>query len=108
MPTFWNFLVFLVFAVCLVTSQKGIPTSEESIDELVSAGVSENAAAGIVKFDKKLQEPFEMEKTDPEGAKELEQVLHKEFTEYIENLSEYDQEAYQQFIKDKHAQLSIN
>ncbi|EFO87570.1 hypothetical protein CRE_05755 [Caenorhabditis remanei] len=81
---------------------------EESIDELVSAGVSENAAAGIVKFDKKLQEPFEMEKTDPEGAKELEQVLHKEFTEYIENLSEYDQEAYQQFIKDKHAQLSIN
>lgn len=61
--------------------------------------MSENAAAGIVKFDKKFQEPFEMEKTDPKGAKQLEQVLHKNFNEYIDNMSIDDQAAYQNFIK---------
>ena len=44
-----------------------------------------------------------MEKTDPEGAKELEQVLHEEFNEYIDSLSEDDQAAYQKYIKNLHS-----
>lgn len=105
MSNIWSFLFLLSIVVCLVTGQNGIPTSEESIDDLVSAGVSENAATGIVKFDRKLQEPFEMEKTDPKGAKELEQVLHNEFTEYIASLSDTDQEAYQNYIKNQHTKF---
>ncbi|CAL2043375.1 hypothetical protein CAEBREN_20923 [Caenorhabditis brenneri] len=99
---FWSLLVILMIFGRLVEGLEGIPSSDESLDDLVSAGVSENAAAGIVKFDRKLQEPFEMEKTDPEGAKELEQVLHEEFNEYIDSLSEDDQAAYQKYIKNLH------
>ncbi|CAI2353048.1 unnamed protein product [Caenorhabditis sp. 36 PRJEB53466] len=88
------------FAAC----QFEIPTAEESIEELVDAGVSETAAVGIVKFDAKFQEPFELEKSDPEAAKKAIEQLHTEFNDYIESLSDEDQAAYQQFIKKKHSQ----
>uniref|UniRef100_A0A1I7TSW2 DUF148 domain-containing protein n=1 Tax=Caenorhabditis tropicalis TaxID=1561998 RepID=A0A1I7TSW2_9PELO len=99
MSKLWNFLAFLVILVNLVTGQIKIPTVDETLDALVASGVSQNTAAGIVKFDRKLQEAFDLEKTNPEEAKELEEVVREEFNEYIDSLSEDDQTAYQNYIK---------
>uniref|UniRef100_A0A1I7T9M0 DUF148 domain-containing protein n=1 Tax=Caenorhabditis tropicalis TaxID=1561998 RepID=A0A1I7T9M0_9PELO len=97
---------FLIAVACIavIVYAGHMPTAEEAKAELISAGVSETAADGILSLAEKYKSQFEQGKTDREAAKAAFHEFHSEVDKYMETQSSTDQAAYKEFVEKKKTQ----
>ncbi|CAI2353261.1 unnamed protein product [Caenorhabditis sp. 36 PRJEB53466] len=97
-----------LLAVSANAAAKSFPTAEEAKAELVAAGVSAEAAAGIVSIAEQYTGKFEQSKTDREAGKEVFAQFHTAVEKYIATRPSDDQAAYKDFVDKKKAERQGN
>ncbi|CAI5451195.1 unnamed protein product [Caenorhabditis angaria] len=96
---------FLIAAsiIAVVCAAPTMPTAEEAKAELIAAGVSSDAAAGIVAIAEKYKDQFEAAKSDREAGKTAFDAFQTEVKAYLKEQSESDRDAYEKFVEKKKA-----
>ncbi|KAF1751481.1 hypothetical protein GCK72_018035 [Caenorhabditis remanei] len=97
-------LFIAVACIAAVVYAGHTPTAEEAKAEMIAAGISETAAAGIITIAEKYKSQFEQAKSDHEAGKSAFQAFHSEVETYIQTQSAADQAAYKAFVEKKKAQ----
>ncbi|CAO4380236.1 Protein CBG19065 [Caenorhabditis briggsae] len=101
-------LFIAVALLAVVYAHPTMPTSDEMKQALVSAGVSEAAAAGVVEIADKYKSQFEGLKGDHEAGKKLFETVKTETDAYIATQSEADQTAYKAFVEKKMEEMKAH
>ncbi|EFP05360.1 hypothetical protein GCK72_018037 [Caenorhabditis remanei] len=94
-------LFVAVALIAVVCAHPAIPTEDQMKAELVAAGISDAASAGIAKIAESYKSQFEPVKGDHEAAKAVFDKLKTETDTYIATQSEADQTAYKAFVEKK-------
>uniref|UniRef100_A0A8R1DZN5 Uncharacterized protein n=1 Tax=Caenorhabditis japonica TaxID=281687 RepID=A0A8R1DZN5_CAEJA len=84
------------------------PTGDEVKAELVAAGVSDTAAAGLIAVGDKYKDQFAAAKGDKEAGKTAFDQFKADADAYIKTQPEADQTAYATFIQNKKAQFEAH
>ncbi|CAI2353256.1 unnamed protein product [Caenorhabditis sp. 36 PRJEB53466] len=80
------------------------PTADEIQAELIAAGVSSEAAAGLIAIGEKYKSQFEAAKGDKDAHKKIYEEVKAESDTYIKTQSSADQTAYAAFLEKKQAE----
>ncbi|CAI2353254.1 unnamed protein product [Caenorhabditis sp. 36 PRJEB53466] len=100
-------LVALI-AVAVYANPPTPPTSEEMQAELVAAGLSSTAAAGVVEIGEKYKSELESAKGDKDSAKSIFEKIKSDTDAYIKTQSSSDQTAYAAFVEKKKAEFEAH
>uniref|UniRef100_A0A8R1I0U2 SXP/RAL-2 family protein Ani s 5-like cation-binding domain-containing protein n=1 Tax=Caenorhabditis japonica TaxID=281687 RepID=A0A8R1I0U2_CAEJA len=102
--------LFVAVALLAITAsaQPTPPTADQVKAELVAAGVSETAAAGLIAVGEKYKDQFIAAKGDKEAGKNVFDQLRTDAEAYIKTQPESDQTAFVAFIQNKKAEFEAN
>uniref|UniRef100_A0A8R1IVM6 Uncharacterized protein n=1 Tax=Caenorhabditis japonica TaxID=281687 RepID=A0A8R1IVM6_CAEJA len=84
------------------------PSADEIKAELIAAGVSDTAAAGLVAVGEKYKDQFVAAKGDKEAGKNVFDQFTADADTYIQTQSEADQTAYAAFLQKKKADFQAH
>uniref|UniRef100_A0A1I7T9M3 DUF148 domain-containing protein n=1 Tax=Caenorhabditis tropicalis TaxID=1561998 RepID=A0A1I7T9M3_9PELO len=93
------FIAVVLLAVATFAAPPAPPSADEVKAQLVSAGLSEKTAAGIVDIGEKYKDQLEAAKGNPDSAKKVFDEIKTKTDEYIKNQPESDQTAYNSYIE---------
>uniref|UniRef100_A0A8R1HYN0 Uncharacterized protein n=1 Tax=Caenorhabditis japonica TaxID=281687 RepID=A0A8R1HYN0_CAEJA len=101
------FVAVALFAIA-ASAHPAPPTGEEVKAELVAAGVSDTAAAGLIAVGEKYKDQFVAAKGNKETGKNVFDQFKADADAYIQTQSEADQTAYAAFIQKKKADFEAH
>ncbi|EGT39433.1 hypothetical protein CAEBREN_17432 [Caenorhabditis brenneri] len=101
--------IFVIVALlAVVYAHPAMPSADEVKAQLIAAGISETAAAGLVAIGENHKSEIEAAKGDHEAGKKVFETLKSETDAYIKTQSEADQTAYAAFVEKKQEEIKAH